>query len=157
MEGALHMHIAGKCSEWLSILLVCVCSHTLNAIPSLPGVFLLWFRHGWDALLPWKLYKEETLPAVVGYLDGHAQCDFKNMYRGGKSPLTSVSFPVLWRIQAAAKLSTCCHYSKATTPKELLLPLLKCWILLVFGAWSEEQGIMGNASQTTLYWEPYLN
>lgn len=69
---------------------------------------------------------------------------------------SQVSFPVLWRIQAAAKLSTCCHYAKAATPKELLLPLTKCWILQVFGAWSEERGILGNASQNTLYPEPYL-
>lgn len=49
-----------------------------------------------------------------------------------------------------------CLYAKTAIPKELLLPLTKCWILSVFGAWSEGQWIMGNASKNIFYQEPYL-
>lgn len=74
----------------------------------------------------------------------------------GRSTLTSVYFPILWRIQAAAKLSTCCHHAKAAPQRNCFSTLTKCWIFQVFGAGSEEPGNLGNSSQNTLYWEPYL-
>jgi hypothetical protein len=62
----------------------------------------------------------------LGKLNLDGMSDVTLGTRVGKIISHIVSFPILWRIQPAAKLSTCCHYAKAATPGNCFFTLTQC-------------------------------